>query len=339
MAVKKRSYHTLRDFLFVLFKQQRVVAGVFIAVLAAAAAVCVTLDPVYEASAKLLVVIPGAEHAADENTRSALIDIAADMLTGRFLIEKVVQDIGPAQLYPNSGGRSPAEQAVLRVHDSLAVRKGPVIHVVFAHRDPARAAEVVNRLVERFQDQYLAARRQQHKYEFFKEQLALMEKRLQESQNQLGLFRNENNISSIQKQKSLLLLQISDMEVEIGKTRAEITQQEDLAAAGKGPNERARIQNTLAALRSKEKKLSQQITRFRLDLGLLDKAETRLNELERQVKIDEENYLLYAKKTEEARIASAMDDQKLATFSVIELSCKSQPTMINSLTASPPSGG
>lgn len=319
MAAKKRSYHTLRDFLFVLFKQQRVILGVFIAALVAAVAVCAVLDPVYEASSKLLVVAPGAERAADDSARTELIAVAADMLTGRFLIEKVVQDIGAKRLYPDAGGRpAPDAYAVLRVRENLSIRTGPIIHVLFEHRDPALAAEVVNRLVEHFRDHYLAARRRHHKYEFFKEQFDLMEKKLRESQNQLGLFRNENNISSIQKQKSLLLLQISDMEVELGKTRADIIQQEDLAAAKKNPDERAELQQKLAALRGREKKLSQQITQYRLDLGLLDKAETRLSDLERQVKIDEENYLLYAKKTEEARIASAMDDQKLASFSVIE---------------------
>ena len=36
----------------------------------------------------------------------------------------------------------------------------------------------------------------------------------------------------------------------------------------------------------------------------------RLTELERQVKINEDNYQLYLKKMEEARISNAMDSQK-----------------------------
>ena len=44
----------------------------------------------------------------------------------------------------------------------------------------------------------------------------------------------------------------------------------------------------------------------------------RLGELERQVKINEDNYQLYLKKMEEARISNAMDSQKLANISVVD---------------------
>jgi uncharacterized protein involved in exopolysaccharide biosynthesis len=44
----------------------------------------------------------------------------------------------------------------------------------------------------------------------------------------------------------------------------------------------------------------------------------RLNELERQFKMDEDNYQLYVKKMEEAMISDAMDTQKIANISVTE---------------------
>ncbi|MCX8045040.1 MAG: Wzz/FepE/Etk N-terminal domain-containing protein [Desulfobacterota bacterium] len=325
MAAKKRSYHTLRDLFLVLFKHKRIVMVTVCAAVVAATMAALIVGPVYEADSKLLVLSPSPDTTENTAVLTQHIDAAVEMLTGRFLIERVLQEVGIEKIYPGIGGKplfselTPLQRAYDRFRDSLTVRKGPIITVLFQHRDPVIAAEVVNKLVERFIEQYLSARRQHQKYEFFKEQLELMEKKLKASQEELGLFRNENNISSIQKQKSLLLLQISDMEVELGKTRADISQQEDLAeTAGTTPRERDEIQKRLAALRSKEKKLGQQITQYRLALGQLDKAETRLNELERQVKIDEENYLLYAKKTEEARIARAMEEQKLAHFSVIE---------------------
>lgn len=316
----------MRDVFLVLFKHKMLIAGVFLVAIAVALLACALLDPVYEASSKLMAhTPPGVTTAEGDSGVSSSVDVAVEMLSGRFLIEQVIKEIDVEKIYPDIKRPSlfskltPLERAVLRFRENLSVRRGPIITVLFQHSDPVIAADVVNRLVERFLDQYLSARRQHQKYEFFKEQLALMEKKLQDSQRELGLFRNENNISSIQKQKSLLLLQISDMEVELAKTRAEIGQQEDLAeTSAKNPRELSEIQAKLAALRSKEKKLVQQITQYRLSLGQLDKAETRLNELERQVKIDEENYLLYAKKTEEARIASAMDEQKLANFCVIE---------------------
>jgi len=332
MVTKKRSYHTLRDFFLVLFKHKSFVLVFFLLAFVSSILACFLISPVYEASSKLLVKnsvkdgIGDTGAGAQKNLGTeAIIDTAVEMLTSRFLIEKVIRDIGVTTIYPGIGGTSlfnrlsPLDHATLQFRDSLLIRKGNVIEVRFRHQDPALAAAVVNKLIERFLDHYLSVQQQNQKYNFFKEQLALMEKKLQESQKELGLFRNENNISSIQKQKSLLLLQISDMEVDRGKTRAEISEQEGLAESlKKSPDARADIQQKLAALQGKEKKLNQQITQYRLELGLLDKAETRLSELERQVKIDEENYLLYAKKTEEARISSAMDEQKLVNFSIIE---------------------
>lgn len=50
----------------------------------------------------------------------------------------------------------------------------------------------------------------------------------------------------------------------------------------------------------------------------IEKLRVRLKELERQVKINEENYQLYVKHMEEARISNAMDNQKLANISVVE---------------------
>jgi len=332
MVTKKRSYHTLRDFFLVVFKHKPFVMVFFLLAFVSSIIACFLMAPVYEASSKLLVqnsvkesiaaTGAGAQKSLDTD---AIIDTAVEMLTSRFLIEKVIGDIGVTTIYPGIGGASlfsrlsQLERATLQFRDNLIIRKGNVIEVRFRHQDPVLAATVVNKLIERFLDHYLSVQQQNQKYSFLKDQLALMKKKLQDSQKDLGLFRNENNISSIQKQKSLLLLQISDMEVDRGKTRADISEQEGLAESlKKSPDARADIQQKIIALQSKEKKLQQQITQYRLELGLLDKAETRLSELERQVKIDEENYLLYAKKTEEARISSAMDEQKLINFSIIE---------------------
>jgi uncharacterized protein involved in exopolysaccharide biosynthesis len=44
----------------------------------------------------------------------------------------------------------------------------------------------------------------------------------------------------------------------------------------------------------------------------------RLKEMNRQVEINEENYHLYVKHMEEARISNAMDSQKIANISVVE---------------------
>jgi len=334
MNTRKKSYHTLRDFFLVIFKQKLVLTGFFALAVLSSFAVSFSMKPVYEASAKVLVRGPAETNPAvtgrdDGSTGSAarqqsVIDTAAEVLTGRYLAERVIQTCGAETLYPEArrfpSGLTAAQKALLAFQRDLSVAGGNIISVSFRHSSPELAARVVNTLIEEFLEYFRTVQKQFYQYGFFNEQVALMEKRLQASQKELGLFRNRHDISSIQKQKSLLLLQISDLEVERARADAEISRQESLAsertrAAAGGSSD---TQRSLVALRSKAKKLQQQVTRYKLELARLNKSETRLRELERQVGLDEENYLLYAKKREEARIASAMNEQKLAGFSVIK---------------------
>ena len=78
------------------------------------------------------------------------------------------------------------------------------------------------------------------------------------------------------------------------------------------------ISHTLNALKSKEKTQKQQLTNYQRKLSKINSVEFKLIELERQVKINGENYHLYVKHMEEARISNAMDNQKLANISVVE---------------------
>ena len=62
----------------------------------------------------------------------------------------------------------------------------------------------------------------------------------------------------------------------------------------------------------------------------------RLNELERQAKLNEDSYQLYVKRMEEGRISNAMDNQKIANISVIEpalppIKSVKPKTMLNSI--------
>lgn len=333
MSTKKRSYHTVRDFLFVIFKHQAFIVLFFLAVVICAVVASFLMTPVYEAASKLLVInAAGPVSSKDEYslTQKAvkdeiIIDTAVEILTGRYLTEKVINEMGVKTIYPQLerktlfGNLSKLQRAILKLKEDVTVNKGNLIEVKFQHRDPSIAARVVNKLIEDFLDYYLVVQKQHQKYSFFKEQVELTENKLFESQKSLGLFRNSNKISSISKQKSLLLLQISELEIERSRGRAEISEQEALAAGAKKSSAEVKdVRNRLISLRSKVKKLNQLITQYKLELNRLDKTETRLRELERQVNLDEGNYLLYAKKLEEARITSAMDEQKIINFSVIE---------------------
>ena len=79
---------------------------------------------------------------------------------------------------------------------------------------------------------------------------------------------------------------------------------------------RARLEQTGAEARRNT--LTGQLREYEGALQKLEGDTTRHNDLQRQVKEAEENYQLYAKKREEARIADELDRQKITNVSIAE---------------------
>ncbi len=77
-------------------------------------------------------------------------------------------------------------------------------------------------------------------------------------------------------------------------------------------------QSDLQSLMAQRQNLKKNLLACRLKLDDLNKSELELNQLQRQIKIEEESYQLYRKKVEENRISDAMDTARFANISVIE---------------------
>ena len=74
----------------------------------------------------------------------------------------------------------------------------------------------------------------------------------------------------------------------------------------------------LAGLRAQKETLSRQLGEYQGRLKRLEEATLKNNELERNLKQTEDAYKLYSKKEEEARIAEALDQQKIANVMIAE---------------------
>src|SRR6266481_3575835 len=85
---------------------------------------------------------------------------------------------------------------------------------------------------------------------------------------------------------------------------------------------RARLEQTGAQARRAT--LAAQLRDYEGSLRKLEGDTTKHNDLQRQVKEAEENYQLYAKKREEARIADELDRQKITNVSIAEAPAVSQ---------------
>jgi uncharacterized protein involved in exopolysaccharide biosynthesis len=82
--------------------------------------------------------------------------------------------------------------------------------------------------------------------------------------------------------------------------------------------ELAKAQANTTGLRARAGSLSKQITEYRGSLGALETSTADDDQLLREIKEAEDAFFLYSKKREEARIAEAMDRQKIANVVLIQ---------------------
>jgi uncharacterized protein involved in exopolysaccharide biosynthesis len=80
----------------------------------------------------------------------------------------------------------------------------------------------------------------------------------------------------------------------------------------------AKEQAELAGLQARRQALDAQTRNYRSQLMTLGNATAQFDDLARARKEAEDNYLLYARKTEEARIAESLDRQKIANVAIAE---------------------
>jgi tyrosine-protein kinase Etk/Wzc len=80
----------------------------------------------------------------------------------------------------------------------------------------------------------------------------------------------------------------------------------------------AKQQAELAGLKSRREELQRQAASYRRELMKLANVTAMFDDLSRAQKEAEDNYLLYAKKTEEARITESLDQQKIANVAIAE---------------------
>jgi uncharacterized protein involved in exopolysaccharide biosynthesis len=74
----------------------------------------------------------------------------------------------------------------------------------------------------------------------------------------------------------------------------------------------------LDALQVKKRTLEQHIASYRQDLERLNSYDLEVKRLQRQINVEEENYLLTRKKLEEARISDVLDAERIVSVSVVE---------------------
>jgi uncharacterized protein involved in exopolysaccharide biosynthesis len=251
MNIENEVQGNSRDLLNIIFKHKLKMITIFLTVVLTVTIGSFLMSPVYEASSKILVkfgrentfmptnpAMSGNPPLLFDSSREERINSEVEILKGRNLTKKVLTNLGVTTVYPDidkkpliprptSKQLSPLEKATLTFEKKLtveAVKKSDIINISFQHGDPAIASQVVNKLIDVFLEHHLVVYKQSQKYNFFDDQVNLLEKKLKGSESELEILRKQHNISSLTEQKTLLLNQISGLEVELTRTRSEISE-------------------------------------------------------------------------------------------------------------------
>jgi uncharacterized protein involved in exopolysaccharide biosynthesis len=121
---------------------------------------------------------------------------------------------------------------------------------------------------------------------------------------------------------------VKEVDQQIAETKAAIEResQPQLADSSQAPNplrqtlegEILRLESQVAGLRARREALAADLGEYRGRQSRLEALTANHNDLERSVKIAEENYLVYQRKLEEAKLGDALDQKRILNVAILE---------------------
>jgi len=109
----------------------------------------------------------------------------------------------------------PRFQAALSIE---AIKDTNLVMLQFSHPDPRMAATVVNRLADIYLDHHLTVYKTPKFNKFVEEQTLLLKTRLQQSEKKLESLKKQQNIISLEEERSLLLNQEAALRADLNRT-------------------------------------------------------------------------------------------------------------------------
>jgi uncharacterized protein involved in exopolysaccharide biosynthesis len=288
----------LRDFLHVMFKRKWLVILFFLSTSSTVALVTLLYTkPVYVASTQFLLSL-GREHISDltlatggavaprfNSNMDEQMARSIELLTGRFLAERVVQAIGPQALYPNLreqasrswGGllarpplddRDLFELSVEKLMDSVSAEsagKSSLINLSVKHANPEMAAKLTNLFASLYVERHLGVLKNPKTDAFFHEQFQNLKRNLRESEDNLeALKRRYSIVTTVKDEQELALKQQLSLQSMLNDTRsqqAEITSRmiqlrQQLANTTQNPGTTTILRDKLTTLELQENEMA-----------------------------------------------------------------------------------
>lgn len=224
------------DILFMLFRHKWKILFFTFAGLAAAAGVYLTVPPVYQSEAKLLVryvmdreTVDGLDGQVKTPTTwdTTLLNSEVQILTSSDLIRQVADSLSPKNLTSGSSVNSSSDNLVGAITNGLQVsllKDSNIISVAFASSNRNLPMPVLQELVKRYFDKHLEVHRSTGAFAFVAQETADLKKQLDQTEEQLKKLRESAGIISLDEAKK-------DLATEIGKTQSDLdTAESELAA-------------------------------------------------------------------------------------------------------------
>jgi uncharacterized protein involved in exopolysaccharide biosynthesis len=153
--------------------------------------------------------------------------------------------------------------------------------------------------------------------------------------NQYSVERLHTMLAELQNRRTQLLMKfrpddrtVLEADQELADTRSALAEATKLTGGDQATDvnplrqaleiDLAKEQAELAGIEGRREALVEEARIWRHQLATLNNATAGFEDLTRNQKEAEDNYLLYAKKTEEARIAESLDQQKIANVAIAE---------------------
>lgn len=164
---------------------------------------------------------------------------------------------------------------------------------------------------------------------------ATIESQTQSARNQVLIEKLKSTLLDLENRRTDLLTKydphyrlVREVETKIKDTRRMLEQEQQARIVGRThavnplrqsiEGDLLRTETLLAGLKAKRREAAAVLAKVRTERSNLERITASYEDLVRQVKLAENNYLLYDKKREESRLADAMDKVRILNVSIID---------------------
>ena len=244
----------IRDILFILFKYKYMIISLFLLAILGAFIFYKIIPVRYEATATLMLRY-GREYSNPNISEdpgplrvglTEIINSEVAILSSKDLKEAVIGKIGVDKFFPKTRGISAyltdrTQTALISMENDLVVQPGKnsnLISVGYRSDNPKLAADVVNALINIYQEKRLQILSDPKPTLFLENKVATFYNRLRDSEKKLETYRQTNRVYAFEDQRGILLHTREELDASISACKTQIKElTEKLAVLEKEENE------------------------------------------------------------------------------------------------------